>query len=233
MGRQIKGLLYFYITDIQRSLKIFWSILLGILILSLAIGYFLLRFDEGGFFFGLSFPVYVYCAILGFITVKESIPFSLKMGAVRKNLFISIGILFLGIAIVKAVIASTLQTITLIFADIAGIHTFQFIHLAQFITDNWLNRVLIDTAIMFFLLSFMFIIGLLFYKSGMLGAGIVIGLLTVGLLLGIAQGWLIDFIINLFKGLDMAFIAQIFGVGLVVYGISFLLLRKVTTVNVK
>ena len=88
MGRQINGLLYFFITDIRYSLMIFWTILLGILGVSLTISYFLLGVEDGSLYFMFQF-IYVYCGILGFITVRESIPFALKMGATRKNLFIS------------------------------------------------------------------------------------------------------------------------------------------------
>src|SRR5699024_5911205 len=87
MGRQIKGLLYFFIADVRYSLTIFWTILMGILVVSLIVAYFLTNVKNGMMSFTLTAPMYVYCAILGFLTVKESVPFSIKMGATRKNIF--------------------------------------------------------------------------------------------------------------------------------------------------
>lgn len=168
MTRQIKGLLYFFATDIRYSLMIFWTILLGILIVSLVISYFMLGVENGQLYFMFQF-IYVYCGILGFITVKESIPFSLKMGATRKNLFISLGLFFLSIALMKAVIANTLHTVILYATDITNLHSFGFMHLAQLMEDTWINRVVIDTSLMFFFLTVMFLTGLLFYRYGLLG----------------------------------------------------------------
>ena len=233
MWRQLKGLIYFFVTDFLFSLKVFWTILLSILVLCLSLSYILLRFEDSFFVFFITIPIYIYCSILGFLTVKESIPFSLKIGSVRKNLFISIGIFFLGVAFFNALLASTLHTLTLLFTDMIGLNNFSFLHAAQLLEDTWLNRVMIDTVIMFFLFSFMFIIGLLFYKYGLLGGGAVIGLIAVGLLLGVAKGWIVDYFVELYQTIDMFYFLQMFVVGLVIYCISYVFLRRVTTVKAK
>src|SRR5690625_2543779 len=126
MGRQIKGLLYFNFTDVRYSMTIFWTILMGILVVSLTIAY-ILKNVEGGFMtFTLTGPMYVYCAILGFLTVKESIPFSLKRGATRKNIFISLGTFFLGISIAMTTVGSTLQVMVNLFTKQIGVDNFMF-----------------------------------------------------------------------------------------------------------
>lgn len=233
MGKQIKGLLYFFIMDIRYSLLIFWTILLGVLAVSIAFSYFLLSVEDGGFFFGFPFAIYVYCAILGFLTVKESIPFSLKIGATRKNIFVSIGVFFLLLAFAKAVVANLLQTLISFFTESAGIHTFNFLHLANLMENTWFNRVIIDGTVMFFLLSGMFMLGLLFYKYGLAGGGSVAGILAVVLLLGIAQGWIFDFFTDVFASIDVLFFFQLLGVGIVLYGLTFLLVKKITILKVK
>ncbi|ASN06883.1 hypothetical protein [Virgibacillus necropolis] len=233
MGRQIKGLLYFFITDIRYSLMIFWAILLSILVVSLTFAYFLLSVEDGEFYFGFPFGVYIYCAILGFLTIKESIPFSIKMGATRKNLFVSIGLFFLGLAFAKAVLANTVQSITLLFTESTGIHTFKFLHPVVLLQDTWVNRVIIDTSIMFFLLAFMSIIGLLFFKHGLAGGGIVAGTIAVVLLIGVAQGWIFDFFVNLLPTIGLEFFYQLLVIGIVIYCLSFLFLRRITIVKVK
>lgn len=171
--------------------------------------------------------------ILGFLTVKQSIPFSLKLGATRKNIFISLGLFFLGLSIAKAIFASIIQSLTLKFTEITSIHTFEFIHPASLLEDTWLNRVIIDSSILFFLSVFMFIISLLFYKYGLAGGGSVTGIMVIALLVGIAKGWIFDFFINLFSDINLLFFFQLFAISLLLFCLSFLLLRKITTVNVK
>ncbi|WP_068677659.1 hypothetical protein [Oceanobacillus sp. Castelsardo] len=233
MARQLKGLLYFYVTDIRFSLTIFWSILLGVLILSLSISYFLIGVEDAVFYFGFPNATYFYCMFLGFLTVKEGIPFALKMGATRKNLFIATGLFFLGIAFVKAVVSSTLQSITASFTDVTGISTFNFIHFAQLVNDTWLNRIVIDTAVMFSLLALMFLFGLLFYKTGLLGGGSVVAILVVLLLLGIAKGWVFDIFVQLAADLDLMFFLRLFGIGVILYALSYIFTRRITIIKTK
>ena len=232
MGRQIKGSLYFFINNTRYSLFIFWTILMSILVVTLTISYFLKDVENGFMTLSLTSPIYVYCGILGFLTVKESIPFSIKMGATRKNLFLSLGIFFLGLSLAKAVFATVIQIIVDFINPKIGIDNYSFIHLAYFTNDTWLNRILIDSSIAFFFLSVMFVIGLLFYRYGLAGGGSVVGLLVIIMLTGIAQGWLIDFFIHVFKTLSNVFYYQLFGVGVVIYCMSWLMLRRITIIKV-
>src|SRR5690625_5064812 len=103
MGRQLKGLLYFYMADARHSFIIFWTILMSILVLSLVASY-LLADGEGFMSLSLTAPLYVYFAIYGFLSVKEFIPSAIKMGATRKNIMISLALFFFGLAIVKAAV---------------------------------------------------------------------------------------------------------------------------------
>lgn len=231
MGRQIKGLLYFFGADIRRSILIFWAILLSILIICL-IGSVLLSDVDGGFMMmTLTIPIYIYCAIAGFITVKEAIPFSIKMGATRKSLFLSLGILFLSLSIVQSVLASTIQTAVNAINPLLGIENFAFFHVVYFMQDTWFTRIMVDLSITFFCFTLFFVIGLLFYKYGLAGGGTVIGLLVILLLFGFAQGWLVDFIIQTFQGLHLTVFYQLFLIGIVLYALSILLLRKITIVK--
>lgn len=236
MGRQIKGLLYFFGTNTRRSLTIFWTILLTIVAISLGFIYVQAGVDndEGMFRLSLTAPMYVYCAILGFVTVKEFVPFSIKMGATRKNLFVGAGIFYFVLSFLMAVVGSILQELVKALIRATGIEWFAFLHPAQFLVDNtWYTRIFMDTAIMFFLFAVMFVLGLLFYRYGFAGAGSVMGALVVVMLLGIAQGWVIDFVVDVFADIDLGFFYQLFGIGILFYAISFLFLRRITTVIVK
>lgn len=233
MGKQIKGSLYFLITNTRYSLLIFWTILMSIMIVTLFVSYFLKGIDDSFMTLSLTGPIYVYCSILGFITVKEYIPFTIKMGATRKNLFLSIGIFFLGVSVAKAVVANVIHLIVDFINPKIGIDNFTFVHLAYFTNDTWLNRILIDSSITFFFFAVMFVIGLLFYRYGLAGGGIVVGFIVIIILTGVAQGWLIDFFIHLFKDISALFYFQLLGIGVIIYCVSFIFLRKITVVKVR
>ncbi|SHG79136.1 hypothetical protein [Ornithinibacillus halophilus] len=233
MNRQIKGLLYFFVTDIRHSLIVFWSILLLTLVVSLAFSYFLLSVEDGKLWFAIPFGTYFYCMIMGFITVKESIPFSIKMGATRKNLYFAIAIFFFVFALFKALLSNIVHSSVIFFKDVASIDTFNFIHPSLAVQDTWLTRFTIDTLIMFTLLSVMFLLGLVFHKFGLIGGGAVVGLFAISLLIGIAKGWLFEFLSDMVRTADMVLFYQIFGVGLLFYALSFLLLRRITIHKVR
>ncbi|MEN2768272.1 hypothetical protein [Ornithinibacillus xuwenensis] len=228
MKNQIKGLLYFFATDIRHSITIFWSILLFVLVVALTFAYFLFQSTDSYMAFGFPFGIYFYCLILGFITVKQSIPFAIKMGATRKSLYVSLGIFFLFIAVAKALLANTLQQLVQVIIDKTNFDSFMFLHPAMLMEDTWINRVLLDSAIMFLFLVLMFIMGLIFYKYGVLGGGAVAGVLAILLLIGLANGSLVEFIIEFFQNIDMFFVAQLLGLGLLLFLISFVFIRRIT-----
>ena len=230
--RQMKGLLYFYFADIRHSLKVFWTILMCIVMVTLTITYFLSNIEGGFMTLSITGPMYIYCGILGFLVVKEFIPFSIKRGATRKNIYFSLAIFFLGLSLAKSVVGSMLQVIVEYINMKAGIENFTFLHLAYFTTDTWYYRIMIDTSIMFFAFSIMFVIGLLFYRYGLVGGGIFVGLLIITALTGSFQGWLIDFFVNIFTDFDHIFYLQLFGIGIVIYALSMLLLRRITILKV-
>ncbi|GAA0442534.1 hypothetical protein PD280_00190 [Virgibacillus salarius] len=230
---QLKGLLYFFLVDIRHSMMIFWTILLSILVVCIAFGFYLDAIDGGMMTFSLTAPIYIYCSILAFNVVKEFIPFSIKLGATRKNIFISIGIFFFLLAITKAVVASILQEAISFFTKVIGIEDFYFLHLAYFVNDTWYIRIGMDVMLIFFLMSLMFMLGLVFYRHGFLGGGISLGVAAVVLLFGIAQGWLIDFIVDLVVHINMVFFLQLFAVGLLLYLASFAFLKQITIIKVR
>lgn len=235
MSKQIKGLLYFFITDIRFSLTVFWIVLLSALFVSMLIDYFLIQnVAEGGFMtFGLSIALYVYCGILGFFTVKQAIPFSIKMGATRKNIFTSLGIFFLGLSLFKSLFANSLQSSIELLHSKTGNETFMFIHLANLINDTWFTRVLIDTSLMFFLLAFFYLIGLTFYKYGLIGGGSFVGIIVIVILSGFAEGWFIDFLIHVYQTLSTLFFWQIIFVAFMIYSVTWFLIRKITIIEVR
>lgn len=228
MGRQLKGLLYFFIMDLRYSLLIFWTILLGILVVSLTFAYFLTGVDgETNFVFFLNIPMYVYAAIVGYLTVRDFMPFSIKMGATRKNMFIAIGIFVLMISVAKSLFGTVLQELVELFNAFAGIDIFTFLHFAHLLENNWYTRLIIDTAMIFFFFMVMLLIRLLINRFGLLGAGSVLGVLAVVLLVAVARGWIFDFFRELFPAFEVGIFYQVFGIGLLLYLISFLFIKRI------
>lgn len=234
MGKQIKGLLYFYAANFRFSVTIFWSILLFSLALCLVIAYILLDFGNTKFAFIIPFAAYINVAIVGFITVKEVIPFSLKLGATRKNIFAAVGLFFLIFALFQSLVSNVIHVVTELFVDVIHLDEFMLIHPAQILSENsFISRMIIDTTMMLFILVFMYMIGLLFYRGGLLSGGIFVGILGIALLFGVAEGWLIEYSMKLYQTIDLMFFAQVFGSGIVLYVITFLLIRNITTIKVR
>jgi len=247
MTNQLKGTLYYLYTNVKFTLLIFWSIIVGILALSLIASFLM---SEGIISFQLSISVYIFCMIIGGWTVKNAIPYTVKLGSTRKNLYVSLGIYFLGFSLFNSLIANMLNKFVEVVFDISqvevvfdGSHvegfvgisatsdtgSFTFFHLAQFLeSDSWLTFVIVDASICFFILTTAFIVGLVFYKYGLIGGFSFLGIIMFTIILGIAKGWLIDLFINIFKDYSIVFFYQLFAVGLIIYLVSFIFLRRIT-----
>lgn len=237
MPRQIKGVLFYLSTDIRYALSIFWMILGGFLLLSIIVDQ-IIGGKHTTVEFNLSAPIYVFAGVAGFLTVKSTLPYLIKMGATRKHLFIGTVIYFFGLALFNTVVSNVLDVIAssvtksevnggIVIVD--GESSFNLHHLADVLEGStWITRLVIDTSISFFLISVFFIVGLIFYRYGLIGGFSFIGILLFTLILGIANGWMIDFFATIFSNFSIVFFYQLVLVGFVIYLLSFLLLRRIT-----
>lgn len=237
MPKQLSGALYYLSVDARYYYFYFWTILLSVLLLSVLVD---LIFTETYVNFTMSVPLYVFSAIVGQLFVKRSVPYLIKMGSTRKNVFLSFGIHFFILAIVNALLANTIQTIIsfvyrLTGRDITGSITisdetnhFTITHIAEFIQDTWMTRVIIDTSLMFFMLSASFLLGLIFYRYGLVGGISFIGAALFLLVIGFSKGWVLELVFNIIQNFSISFFYQLLGIGLFIYLLSFLLLRKAT-----
>ncbi|MGM8363852.1 hypothetical protein ACLIBG_00090 [Virgibacillus sp. W0181] len=245
MDRQLNASVYYLSTHVLYSLKIFWMILISILIVTIAADFIFMNDDTSVIAFNLSFPIYVFAGIVGQLTVKGYIPYLIKMGSTRKNLFAGIGIHFLSVAVFNALLANTIHSIVMyfyrlsggeivsnntnnVFTFTGGEQSFSFNHLAYFVQDTWINRFVIDASISFFLLAIGFLLGLVFYRYGLIGGFSFIGVIVLISIMGMANGWLLDLFIAVFRNVDLLFFVQLFLVGVVLYLLSFLLLKRIT-----
>lgn len=232
MNKQIKGLLYFYLTYMRYSVLIFWAILLSILIISLVTSY-LLNDSDGVMMMTLTIPIYFYIGIIGYVIVKNWLPFTIKIGATRKNIYFSIAIFFIALALVFSMIAMLIQEIITPLADQLNMTNFSFMHIGHFVNDAWYARVLIDIFISLFIFSLSFLIGLLQYRFGLVISMSLMGIVLFVSMLGVFQGWLIKFFIDIFSNLNLNLFLMIGLMTIIIYGLTWILLRRTTTISVR
>lgn len=239
MKRQLRAILYYLVTDIRYSFSVFWMVIGAFLLLSVVIEFILGTQDSNTIIhFNFSFPIYIFASVVGYLTVKKVMTYLIKMGATRKMIFIGVFIFFIGLSIVNALISNSLDALIrfVVKSDIQGgivitdgLTQSSFHHIADFIgKNNILNQIIVDSAISFFFIIVYFLIGLIFYRFGLIGGIIFVGIIIFTFIFGMANGWLIDFFIDVFRDFSIVFFYQLSLVGFVVYLITYLLLRRFT-----
>lgn len=237
---QLKGLLYYSFINMKYSLIIFWSIMCGILLLTIGADL-LFSSENTSFYFDFSFPIYIFAGIMGFWVVKNMIPYIIKLGSTRMNVFIGTGIALLLLAVLNAVIASTIKSLVAVFYSkttngVVSISTgeeaseqFYFSHIIDLFGENtWLNRFIIDFTISFFFIAVMFVLSLIFYRYHLIGGFAFLAIVMFCMIFAIAKGWVWDFIVNVLSDFSIVFFYELFVTGLIVYLLSYLLLKRIT-----
>lgn len=235
--QQIQGILYYLTTNIRYAFTIFWLIFSSFLALTFVLD-FIFGTEESVIQFNFSFPIYIFASVVGFVIVKNMLTYLIKMGATRKQLYVGVIIFFVGLAVVNALIANILEMMFkfIVNAEVQGgltisdgIATHTFTHIADFLNNNsLLYKVFIDSSISFFLFVLYFFIGLLFYRYGLLGGFSFFGTVILVLIFGLTQGYLIDYLVDLFMNFSIVFFYQLTLVTLGIYLLSYLLLRRFT-----
>lgn len=237
MIQDIKGSLYYLFINVRYPFIVFWSILLSIFVLSLLFS----TIGEGDHvLFQASFTIYIFCLVLGMLTVKNTIPYLLKMSVTRKIIYVSIGVYFLMIALVQALLANGLTKIidllgkTVVSGDFIIANgeqefNFRFTHLSQFLqNDTFVTQVTIDAIIAFAALCMMFFIGLIFYRFGLIGGFTFLGAMFLLYIVSIAQGSFIDLVKYIFDHYSLTLYYQLLGISIVIYLLSFAMIRRLT-----
>jgi len=232
VNQQIKGLVYFYLTNMRHSMIIFWTVLLAIILSSLLLAY-LLANGEGVFMLSITGPIYVYFSIYGFLIVKNWLPFMIKIGATRKNIFVSFALYFTSLAFIFSLFGMIIHKILTPVASKLNIDIFFFAHLANFLNDAWYEIVFIDIILCLFLFVTSFFIGLINYRYGLLVSGSFIGFIILIGILGLYHGWLIDFFKYIYTNFDLLLFTKVGIVSIIIYVITWLFLRKATTISVR
>ena len=233
MGNQMKGLLYYFTTQAKRSLYIFWSILGVSLLVSFIIAMILDRTQvgEAEFFFMLSFAVYVFSAFYGFISVRYELPFSIKMGATRKHFWLSRFIFFIGLTICQVIIIQLVTSLSKLCRDLLNMETnaFQLAHPAILLDNTFFQQIVIDATLIFSITAIFYLLGMLYYKYGLIGIAALAAVVLIFLLFAFAKGWFYDVYIYLDDHFSLNIFYYILLAGILCYLLSWLLIRRATT----
>lgn len=238
MAGQFKGSIYYFLIQLKRPFIIFWSIIISFMVLGYGMSL-LFGAEDTFVMFDMSFPIYVFGAVFGFVAVKNCIPYLVRMGATRSIIFTTVGISLFLLAVVNAVIANTLYTLSetvfgeptkgMVTIEVeSGEASYAFSHLADLVNNTWYTRVVIDTSIGFFLLALLFVLALMFYRYGFIGGFGILGLTMAVVVLGISREWFTDFFIFIANHFSFTFFYQLFVTGIIIYLIAYLLMRRLT-----
>lgn len=237
MDSQLKGAFFFVLTNMKQPFIIFWLVLTSFLVITYGLSYLFIS-EDTTVMYDLSFPIYIFGAVFGFVAVKNCIPYLIKMGSTRFNIFITAGLAFFGLTLLNAILSNTIYfainkmfrtTNEAMFTIETGENAYSFSHIADLVTEStWYSRIIIDTSIAFFLLACFFILGLIFYRFGYIGGFSVLGILMATLMLSIAKGWVFDYLFESFTDFHFVFFYQLLLIGIVIYLMSYVFMRRIT-----
>lgn len=228
MTRQLKGLLYLQAANGKHSISIFWSILISTSLVSFLIAALTMGSEDVQMVISFSAAIYIQAIFIGFNSAKKDVGYALRLGATRKNIFMSTGIYFFGFAFISALFLSIVHQLITFMKSALNVDSYQLMHPASLLGDTWLNRLVIDTSVMFFFLTLLFLFGLLFYRYGLIGGGSFGAALVILMLVALGTGWLQDALQKLSQNLSMTFFFEVLGIGIAVYLINWFLLRRIT-----
>src|SRR5699024_5072769 len=107
--REMKSILYYLLVNVRRTFIIFWIILTSIYMVSMIFSFIV---NNEHVFFQAYFPVYIFSMVIGMWTVKNALPYLLKMGITRKMMYGSIWLYFFIFAVVNVLLAHLYSFIT-------------------------------------------------------------------------------------------------------------------------
>src|SRR5699024_789638 len=152
--------------------------------------------------------------------IKNWLPFVIKVGATRKNIFVSFALYFTSLAIISSLIALVIQEVLTPLATWLDLDIFSFMHLANFLNGAWYERLFIDIILCLFLFAISFLLGIINYRYGLVVSLSFIALLFIIVTLGLFSGWMGDFFIYLYNNFDLLLFAKMGILTMIIYGIT-------------
>lgn len=180
MFKELRANLYFFMIDVKHTMTVYFITYTASFILF----YFLvLLFTENiKIDFILSMPMYIFMGILGFVSIKESFPFTLKLGSTRSGYVLSSLLFAFFISVTMTVISYLLHQLFKFLLSITETKNISFIHPSQLTSGsaNMVNEMGLDILLNLILIAIGFMLGAFFYKYGL--AGVLTAILAIVLL---------------------------------------------------
>lgn len=225
----LKGILFYQYAIYRFTLIVFWVILLGFLITGIILS---LVFSNVDIFYNLNGTIYVFLAVMGFWSVKNVIPSLLKVGTNRKHTFLGLGLGLLMLVIVFTLLSNVIMILAnqfLQLASNAGTNNF-YNFIAFFMEDAIWLPFLIDFAISSLFVSISVLYGLIFYRYGLYGGFASLAVTFLIFIYGMSKFILSGLAENLAQyaiSHSASLFSMIFLVAVAIYGLTYLLIRKI------
>ncbi|MFA9458701.1 hypothetical protein ACERJO_18305 [Halalkalibacter sp. AB-rgal2] len=190
MYRDIRANTYFLYNDFRFSLVVFWSIFTASVLLLFALS---LSFSlETTIIISPSMAIFFFCGFSGYLTVKDSFPFMIKMGSTRSSFVVSVMLFNLILSLFMATVSLIMTEVISLFNRLTQNDHFQLYTTIQLTTLNetWIYTLLLDFFVCFFLLTAFLLIGSLFYRFGLIGGGSVLAIVLIINLIANIRHWL-------------------------------------------
>ncbi|WP_223703372.1 hypothetical protein [Sutcliffiella deserti] len=227
MLKDMRAVLYYLAVDMRFSFIVFWSIM----ILSITTMFLIVLSFDTNMIVVTSMAIYIFCGITGFLTTKETFPYCIKLGATRNQYLLSVLIY----CVIVATVFSTIHIIYLkIFNQIVAISgsehflTFHTVE-ATALANTWYNQLFVDTIICFLLLSFGFLLGTIFYRTGLIGGLSTLALIVIIAIFPPTRNFLLDILVDMEGWKQGLNFLLVLGVALLAYLPNWGMLRKAST----
>ncbi|OLO39129.1 hypothetical protein BTR23_08680 [Alkalihalophilus pseudofirmus] len=168
MLKELKGNLSFFVYDHRYSVTIFWSVLL----LSSVVFFVIAALNSDMYVgFSMSFAVFLFCAISGFLMTKETFPFLIKLGSTRNQYVFSALVFNLILATFMSALAVIVNQLSIAMKSLTNVDNFNHFMVLEgtTIAATWYNELLFNIIICFLLLQVGFMMSSLFYRLGLVG----------------------------------------------------------------
>ena len=164
---EVKAILYYLFTEMKYSLIIFWSIFLSSIILLFILSDLVLR----NVIISTSLATYVFCTIIGFLITKKNLPFCIRFGATRNSFHLSVSLFLVLLSIGLAIINQTVTSFILTMKNQLTIEGIMIYEPAKLLMESpsWGSSILIDSIIIFLVLTIGYFLGSIVYRFGQLG----------------------------------------------------------------
>ncbi|WP_404405873.1 hypothetical protein [Jeotgalibacillus malaysiensis] len=193
MFSQVSALTRFFLADYRFSILIFWGIftftLIPLTVLSTS--------TSSNVIVSAAMAVFIYSGISGFVLVKETFSYGVRMGTSRQAFILSA---FTFSALLALIMAAISIAVTFTYTQLAAAtwNNIQFFHLAESVAGefSWLTEFGLLSLFCFMFFNAGFFLATAFHRFGLIGG---FGLLSVGVIVILIEPLrtpVIDFFIN-------------------------------------